>query len=80
MSNQHSHPTRPTQIFLKIGTVVEFCEKIFFVKFLIFLVDRFLRYGSANFDRNAMTRTGQAVIAQLLWELQHSVWYQMKGI
>src|SRR6218665_3611655 len=38
-------------------------------KMLGFWVDPDPKYGSLNFDQNALTDTGQSVISQLLWDL-----------
>ena len=49
-------------------------------KILDFLVAYGSKYGSVNFDLYASTRDGQMLISQLLWDLQSSSWYLMKGI
>ena len=36
---------------------------------LDFWVDPCPKYGSLNFDQNALNDTGQSVISQLLWDL-----------
>jgi len=66
--------------FLENWYSLRFLREKSFLKILDFLVDRSSRYGSTKIDRNATTRTGQTLVSQLLWELQHSILYQMKGI
>ena len=48
-------------------------------KILDFLVKCSPKYRSTKFGQNAPTRTGQDLISQLLWDLQSSSLYQMKG-
>ena len=38
------------------------------------------KYGSTKFCQNAMTRTGQSFVSQLLWDLQSPFLYPLKGI
>jgi len=47
---------------------------------LDFWVDPGPKYGSLNFDQNALTDTGQSIISQLLWDLDRWYIYQIKGI
>src|SRR6218665_2937573 len=45
---------------------------------LDFWVDPGPKYGSLNFDQNALTNTGQSVISQVIWDLDSDIYTKLK--
>src|SRR6218665_3140433 len=56
------------------GEVVGYHEKNSH-QMLYFWVDPCLKYGSLNFDLNALTDMGQSIISQLLWDVDRRYIY-----